>query len=363
MFMLVFTIKSIPMRFALVSLCFLCLLACTTAPSQAENPKSTSVIAFGSCGHQTHPLPILDSVVNHQPDLFVFLGDNIYGDTEDMQLLADKYQQLAAKPSFQNLQKQLPIIATWDDHDYGWNDTGRHYPYKEASKRLFLDFFQEAVDSERRKREGIYTSYMYEKAGRKLQIILLDGRSFRDDLLAYDGSLDGQRQFFYGLDYIPHQGTDSTLLGEAQWAWLEQELRKEADVRIIGSGTQFGVSYNGYEAWANFPHEQARMLALIKKTRANGVLFITGDVHYAEISKLESAEVYPIYDITASGLSSTWHFATPNENRIEGPIMDNHFGLLTVHWEEQPIRLQAEIWDIRGNQRIEHSIPLSAISF
>ena len=68
---------------------------------------------------------------------------------------------------------------------------------------------------------------------------------------------------------------------------------------------------------------------LIKKNKANGVVFITGDVHYSEISKLET-DFYPIYDFTSSGLSSTWHFATPNKNRIEGPIMDNHFGLITI---------------------------------
>lgn len=351
------------MRFILFLLCGSCLWACSTVPSEAEKAGSTTVIAFGSCGHQSHPLPILDSVVNHQPDLFVFLGDNIYGDTKDMQVLAEKYQQLAAKPSFQNLRQNVPIIATWDDHDYGWNDTGRHCPHKQASKDLFLDFFQEPADSDRRQREGIYTSYIYEKAGKKLQIILLDGRTFRDDLLAYDGSLEGQRQFFYGLDYIPHRSSDSTLLGEAQWAWLAEELKKEADVRIIGSGTQFGISYNGYEAWANFPHEQARMLDLIKESRAEGVLFISGDVHYAEISRLKRDGLYPIYDLTASGLSSTWHFATPNDNRIEGPVMENHFGLLTIHWETHPIRLQAEVWDIRGNQRIEHNIPLSELRF
>lgn len=351
------------MRFIFLLLCGSCLWACSTAPAEAEKAESTTVIAFGSCGHQSHPLPILDSVVNHQPDLFVFLGDNIYGDTKDMQVLADKYQELAAKPSFQRLQQHVPILATWDDHDYGWNDIGRHYPHKQASKDLFLDFFQEPADSERRQREGIYTSYMYEKAGKKLQIILLDGRTFRDDLLAYDGSLEGERQFFYDLDYLPHHSSDSTLLGEAQWAWLAEELKKEADVRIIGSGTQFGIAYNGYEAWANFPHEQARMLNLIKESRAEGVLFISGDVHYAEISKLESDGLYPIYDLTASGLSSTWHFATPNDNRIEGPVMENHFGLLTIHWEAQPIRLQAEVWDIRGNQRIAHSILLSELRF
>jgi len=70
---------------------------------------------------------------------------------------------------------------------------------------------------------------------------------------------------------------------------------------------------------------------------------LSGDVHYAEISKFENTHSYPIYDITASGLSQKWHFATPNENRIEGPVMDNHFGLLTIDFSADPPNVQAEI--------------------
>ena len=70
-------------------------------PAQKEITK----IAFGSCGHETHPLPIFDVVVKHNPDYFIFLGDNIYGDTKDMDLLKTKYQKMADKPTFQNLKK------------------------------------------------------------------------------------------------------------------------------------------------------------------------------------------------------------------------------------------------------------------
>ena len=100
-----------------------------------------------------------------------------------------------------------------------------------------------------------------------------------------------------------------------------------------------------------------------RKTKANHLLFISGDVHYAEVSKFEHPDCYPIYDVTSSGLSSTWKFATPNKNRLEGPIMENHFGLLTVNFEHDVPFVLAEVWDIRGNQRVEFSIPLSEIGF
>jgi len=320
-------------------------------------------VAFGSCSWENHQLPIFYEVIKQDPDLFIFLGDNIYGDTKVMDTLKVKYDRLASKASFQHLKENVKIIATWDDHDFGWNDAGRHYPFKEASKEIFLDFFDEPKDSGRRQRDGIYTSYMNEVGGKKIQIILLDTRTFRDDLLINQDSVNEDRRYFYHLDYTPHTSSDSTFLGEKQWTWLDQELQKDADVRIIGSSTQFGIEYNGYEAWVNYPHEQKRFLDLIKKNRANGVLFISGDVHYAEISKIEVPDLYPIYDVTSSGLSSTWHFATPNVNRIEGPIMDNHFGLLTFDFGKKDKEVKMEVWDIRGNQRVEYTIPLKEIFF
>lgn len=354
-------VYTIPNMKLLLSFSFV-IVFITNTLSQINNALPTR-IAFGSCGSQDKPMPILDTALRHRPDLFIWLGDNIYGDTKDMQVLKSKYAKLAAKPEFQRLKKASRFLATWDDHDYGWNDSGRHYPFKKESREIFLDFWEEPADSPRRGHEGIFTSYMFEENGKRLQIILLDNRTFRDDLRLYRGELSHEDRYFYPLDYYPHQITDSTLLGEVQWQWLETELRKPADLRLIGSGSQFSIAFNGYEAWANFPHEQQRMLDLIKKTRANGVLFLTGDVHYAEVSVLKDKGLYPIYDVTASGITSTWHFATPNENRIEGPIMDNHFGLLTLDWKQKDPVIKMEIHDIRGNQRIEHTIRLSEISF
>jgi alkaline phosphatase D len=322
-----------------------------------------SKIAFGSCGQQDKPQPIFDVVRMHKPDVFIFLGDNIYGDSYDMRVIKAKYDQLAAKPEYQSLVKEVPLLATWDDHDFGWNDSGRHYSKKDSTKQLFLDFFKVPSGDERSKRPGIYTSRIYEQDGKKLQVILLDTRTFRDDLRTYRGELHYQSRYFYPLDYYPHETSDSTLLGAAQWAWLENELRKPADLRIIASSTQFSIEYNGYEAWANFPHERNKMVDIIKRTGANGVLFISGDVHYAEISKFEAEDCYPLYDVTSSGITSTWYFATPNSNRIEGPVMDNHFGMISINWKETDPSICMEIFDIRNNQRVEHTITLSELRF
>lgn len=343
----------------LIALLFL--VSTIAAQSNDSIQSHAFKIAFGSCGSQNHPLPIFYEVVKQNPDVFIFLGDNIYGDTNDMDVLRKKYQLLGSKDSYKSLKQHTEILATWDDHDYGENDAGKYYPHKEASKEIFLEFFEEPKNSERYQHKGIYHSVFKEVAGHKIQIILLDGRTFRDDLIKGNPNNKDSR-YFYHLDYAPHTDTSKTLLGKEQWAWLEKELSKSADFRIIASGTQFGIEYNGYEAWANYPHEQKRMVELIKKTKADRVVFISGDVHYAEISKLEHEGCYPLYDMTASGLSSTWKFATPNRNRIEGPIMDNHFGLLTVDFSNDKNHVMAEVWDIRSNQRVEHIIPFDEIS-
>ena len=318
-------------------------------------------IAFGSCGKQYEKLDIFDTIISHNPNLFIFLGDNIYGDTENMDTLKNKYQQLSRNKSFQNLKNNVPIIATWDDHDYGVNDGGKFYPKKEESKKIFLDFFNENPTSDRWSHNGIYHSYIYPVKGKVVQVILLDTRTFRDDLKRYDGVVDNDPRYFYELDYSPQYNKDSTILGKEQWDWLEQQLNIPADVRVIGSGTQFGIEFNGYESWANFPKEQDRFVQLIKDKKVEHLFFITGDVHYAEISKINFNDIYPIYDITSSGLSSKWHFPTPNQNRIEGPIMDNHFGLLCFDFIGGVVK--TEIWDINNNQRVEYSIKLSELTF
>jgi alkaline phosphatase D len=143
-------------------------------------------------------------------------------------------------------------------------------------------------------------------------------------------------------------------LGNEQWVWLQKELRQKADVRVICSSTQFGISYNGYESWANFPKEREKMLSLIRNSKAKGVFFISGDVHYGELSKLENPGSYPIYDLTASGLTQSWHFATPNKNRIDGPVMENHFGILDFNLKRKTVCLQ--IVDSNKSVRIAHKL-------
>ena len=326
--------------------------------------KEVRTVAFGSCAHAEQPMPILDVAIGQKPDLFVWLGDNVYGDTEDISTLEAEYETLGQNPHFQRLDSATRLLATWDDHDYGWNDAGRHYPLKEESKDVFMDFWKDPRDAPRKDRDGIYMSYLFDGGKQDVHFILLDTRTFRDDLLRSQSIiLKGSNGFSYMADYEPHRGEDSTLLGTAQWRWLKKQLHVQADYRIIASSTQFGAEWNGYESWANFPSEQQRMLELIeeanqKRTKPMPTVFITGDVHYAEISKIQGgggSAANAIFDVTASGITSTWDFATNNANRVAGPIMENNVGILQLG-RPGKAKIVAEIWDATGQLRVEHSV-------
>ena len=167
-----------PPRQSIALLSFLLLCSATAShaeldhrPPQPDNPEITltSSIRFGSCCKHNRPQPLWNKVIESSPQLYIWLGDNIYADTEDMDEMRRKYGELASNKDYQKLVATCPVIATWDDHDYGDNDLGRDYPKKEESKEIFLNFFNEPAESARRKRKGIYTSYYFGPEGKRVQ--------------------------------------------------------------------------------------------------------------------------------------------------------------------------------------------------
>ena len=338
----------------------LLLLIFTTCQTKkiADSKKTEIRIAFGSCADQDKSQPLLDVARKLSPDAFVYLGDNIYGDTENMDVLRAKYEKLGNKPEFQALQEATTIYATWDDHDYGANDAGKYYPQKEESKAIFMDFWKVPQDSERRSHNGIYGVEYLKSGDLTVQLILLDTRTFRSDLIrrkAEDNT--------YKNDYVPNQNPDSTFLGNEQWQWLEQTFKESADVRIIASSNQFSHEYNGWESWTNVPHEQQKMLDLIKKTQANGVVFISGDVHWGEISKLNNETTYPIFDVTSSGITQTWYNTEPNQHRVGPVIPQNNIGMIEVQKINGKVQLKLGLFDITEEALVWVSFDVDSISF
>ncbi len=331
--------------------------ACSGLGSLTADTELPSRIAFGSCAKEFKPQPILHTIVSRKPDLFIYLGDNIYGDTHDMEVLRAKYAMLGAKPEFQALRAAVPLLAIWDDHDYGANDAGKEYPFKAESKEVFLDFWQVPSESPRRSHPGIYGSHLYTDGRCTLQVVLLDTRTFRDPLARNPEKPNPPHR----NDYHPDPDASKTLLGDAQWEWLGSELEKPADLRIIASSIQFAHEYNGWESWNNLPREQQRFFDLIRETGAGGVVFISGDVHWGEISIRQPDGHYPIYDITASGLTEDWPNVEPNRFRSGEVVRENHFGMIRIDWEHADPTIGLELIDVEGNIRVSEQIRLSKI--
>ena len=307
---------------------------------------AVSRIAFGSCAKQWEPQPIWNAVAATGPDLFLFLGDNIYGDwhgdkpfAPTAESLSADYQQLASKPEFAAFRQQVPFMATWDNHDYGRHDGGADFELKEMSKEAFLDFFGEPKDTPRRQQEGIYDARIFGPEGRRVQVIMLDNRWNRGALIP-GTRLNEEREalgIFGSMGHIPNEDPAATLLGDAHWRWLKRELRKPAELRLIASGTQIVPDQKGMQEWGNFPRERKRLFDLIEKAGAQGVILLSGNVHFAEVSKTDEGP-YPLFDFTSSGMThvSEVYPRADNRYRVAGPFVEHNFGLIEIDWEATP---------------------------
>ncbi|MBH0088571.1 alkaline phosphatase D family protein [Pseudoalteromonas sp. NSLLW218] len=330
----------------------------------ANVTAAPSKILFGSCGHQDKNIPIFNAINKEQGDLFIFLGDNIYGDTNDMDVLANKYQRLGAKPGFKTLKAQTPIIAMWDDHDFGQNDAGKEYPHKEQSRQIMLNFWDEPANSARRTRpDGIYTSYMYGENEQTIQVIMPDLRWNRD-ALNHVGELEyyTKRKLNNQGPYSPSEVKGASMLGEAQWQWLEQELKKPAAVKLIASSLQLLPDFTGWESWANFPDDRNRLFALIKKHKVNGVVIISGDTHWGEISKYQQNLDYPLIEMTSSGLTEKWKDVSPNKHRVGDFTHNVNYGDLSVDWQQTDPAISLKLKGIDGEVIMQSDFSLSSIS-
>ena len=299
-------------------------------------------IAFGSCLKNPNGAAYLDKVVDYKPDLFIWLGDNIYVDTNDKpQRFGELYGQLGANPRFQKLRATCPQLAIWDDHDYGNDNVGRDYPLKEESKKAFCEFWQIPDSSPVWSRNGIYRAVEYGPADKRVQIILLDGR--------------------WNLNKRKPRQKDS-YLGAEQWVWLEQVLKRPAKLRLIASGLQV-VKLNAmgdqWEMWGHHPSERNRLFGLIESTKANGVVFISGDKHFAELYKTTDT-TYPLYDLTASGLDQVYPHAgnaRPNQTQVGKSLIKSfNFGGIVIDWDKAT--LQLEILDGDGKAFLSHPLAL-----
>lgn len=311
-----------------------------TAPAangMAAYPDKVQTIALGSCNDQDDPQTMWAHILQNKPDLWIWLGDNIYADTEDMDEMWQMYQQQKTSPQYARFISQVPVVGIWDDHDYGVNDGGKNYPEKAASRDLMLKFLDVPKDKPVWQREGGYQSWTFGQGDKKVKVLLLDARYFRDELKKAPTGSKNRYQVSEEGDF----------LGQAQWQWLQQELQNsDARLHLIGCGIQMIPEDHGWEKWANFPQARQRLFKTIANSGAEGVIMLSGDRHIAELSRYQPAGMgYPVYELTSSGLTHTWSEAWEenNRHRVGELIIKKNFGVMNIDWQAEPMAVTFEV--------------------
>lgn len=334
------------MRYALSAAVLLA--ACATeavppayAPSAVTMPSASrdadaavTRIAFGSCNKQYGRQDHWAAVAATEPDLFVYLGDNVYGDvrTDDpaMPELRAAYYQLAASDEFAAFREAVPVLPVWDDHDYGLNDAGGDFPLKRQAEALFEDVWALDADDSRRGREGVYHAQTFGPEGQRVQVILLDTRFHRSALTPTDerGAVGRER-------YVPSADPAQTMLGAEQLAWLEDTLAEPADLRVLVTSVQLIADGHGWEAWATMPLARERLYGMLAEAQADGppILVVSGDRHRGGLYERD-AKGETLTEMTASSLNASFDGAEEaGPHRLGPTVTAENFGLIEIDWE------------------------------
>ena len=305
-------------------LSFFLLLTSSTNFIYAESIK----IGLGSCLDQDYPQPIWQSIEKEDLNYFIFLGDNVYGDTRNgslgkMKSAYDKQKKVL--PDFLN---DISIFSIWDDHDFGINDGGADYRFKRRAQELYLDFWEITKDDDRSNREGIYFSKNEIFFDKKFKFIFLDTRFFRS-------KLKGKKS-----NYIENIEPDATILGNAQWTWLENELKSDFDFLFIFSSIQIIAKDHRFEKWNNFPNERTKLFKLLDQFNDKTILF-SGDRHRAGIYRKNG-----IIEVTSSSMNKPGSSFTETDSYLIGKTYpQENYGVLDIL--ENTIHIK--IKDIKGN--------------
>lgn len=313
-----------------------------------------SKIGLGSCLHQNHPMPIWETVLANEPELFLMLGDNVYGDIRngDPNELASAYRKLGSNAEFAKARAAFPFLAIWDDHDYGTNDGGANYEFQPEAAAFFRQFW--GLDDAHQTDGGIYHSRVIGPTGRRVQFIFLDVRTFKSPFARKEPT------FPYWGKYQPDEAAEKTILGEAQWTWLRAQLAEDADIKIIASGIQVLANGHGWERWGNLPAERDKLIETIRESGAGGIIFVSGDrhagAHYQQAVTPNASGQTIIPELTASSLNRSFGPSQDAQKKplVSGPHHVENFGLIEIDWERQRITFR-----IKGRGDLDDSQTLS----
>jgi len=305
----------------------------SSLPSRGLDYSVTlSRIAFGSCANQDQPEPLWKDVEAAQPDLFLFMGDNVYASSPNQQPIAEQYRKMDQIPEYRSVREKVPFMATWDDHDFGLRDGGADWVGKDNARRDFMNYWTYVRNAIPLEQGGVYHAKIIGPKKKLVQVIMLDTRYYRSPLKERPG-MEGK-----AMDYLPSE--DGTMLGEGQWQWLEKQLQRPAQIRFIVSSIQLIAEDPKFEKWGNFPKERQRFFDLLKKTHAKNVILLSGDRHIASISKIDLKNYGPLYEITSSSINRPNHYPDADSHYL-GPVYNKeNYGLATMDWKNKKVNVE-----------------------
>ncbi len=277
---------------------------------QWRKPAADFAFLAGSCTYVNEPevdrpgtpygggYDIFGAMAGEKPDLMVWLGDNVYlreVDWNSKTGVYHRYTHTRSLPDMQPLLAATHHYATWDDHDYGPNDSDRSYWLKDVTLQAFKDFWANP-NYGAGGTEGITGTFFWEDC----QFFILDDRWYRE--------------VRPGRDYF----------GRRQLDWLIESLRfSKATYKFVCTGGQVLSDAALYENYAVFADERRALLDSLDKYDITGVVFLTGDRHHSEITEMTTADGDTFVDITSSALTSSTRMRAdePNTMRVPGSMI------------------------------------------
>ncbi len=329
-------------------------------------PRETTLtrVAFGSCNHQSRSQHMWAQIAAKNPDMFLFIGDNNYGDQfwkgdASLTTLRAAYAKMAQTPELGEFRSKVPMMVTWDDHDFGFNDGGANFAFRGWSETIFETFW--GSSNEVRSRPGIYESVTFGEEGKRTQIIILDTRYFRSDFEAIPYSPERPPLG----PYLPSNDTSKTLLGDEQWSWLSQELAKPADLRIVVSSIQVVTDAHNYESWEALPIERTKLYGMLAAREASGLVLLSGDRHaggiYADTPSREITRTgEKFWELTSSSMNYSFSSTEqntkrePDAKRITDLISEENFGTVEIDWDAKAFTMK--LYGNKGEERASQSV-------
>jgi alkaline phosphatase D len=315
-----------------------------------RTPPPDLVATFGSCAYlNQYPTDdygggeaIFESIRAQSPDLMLWLGDAVYlnpQDAESAEGIARRYASYRAHPALQPLLASTHHYATWDDHDYGPNDANWSYPLKGDALATFKEYWGNAAFG-LPELPGVFGAFSWGD----VDFFLLDNRTYRTSGKA--------------------PPNESRYLGDAQLQWLLDALSvSRASFKVIASGSQVLSPYAYFESYAQHPRELARLLEGLKAREVEGVIFLSGDRHHAELNVLrDDPHFYPLYDFTSSpltsGLADSAEAERMNPRRVPNTFVTHarNFGVMRVSGPRQDRVMTLEARDTQGALLWSHTV-------